>query len=144
MKEKLTTSTLFFNFFNMYLLLRERQSTSRGGAEREGDTESEAGSRLRAVSTEPDVGLEPTDCEITTWAETKSQTLHPLSPPGAPRGTCVQGREGADWGAGAHRPQEAMCSLSPWPGKKSPLPGSIQTCLPKVLTASPLILFWGV
>ena len=36
------------------------------GAEREGDTESEAGSRLRAVSTEPDVGLEFTNCEIMT------------------------------------------------------------------------------
>ena len=36
------------------------------GAEREGDTESEAGSRLQAVSTEPDVGLELTECEITT------------------------------------------------------------------------------
>ena len=44
---------------------------SRGGTERgrEGDTESEAGSRLRAVSTEPDAGLEPTKCEIVTWAE---------------------------------------------------------------------------
>ena len=31
---------------------------SRGRAEREGDTEAEAGSRLRAVSTEPNVGLE--------------------------------------------------------------------------------------
>ena len=30
---------------------------SRGGAETEGDTESEAGSRLCAVSTEPDMGL---------------------------------------------------------------------------------------
>ena len=39
---------------------------SGGGAEREGDSESKAGSRLRAVSTEPDVGLEPTDCEIMT------------------------------------------------------------------------------
>ena len=39
---------------------------SGGGAEREGDRESEAGSRLRAVSTEPDVGLEPTDREIVT------------------------------------------------------------------------------
>ena len=48
---------------------RERQSVSRGGAEREGDTESEAGSRLRAVSTEPDVGLEPTNREIMTRAE---------------------------------------------------------------------------
>ena len=36
------------------------------GAEREGDTESEAGSRLRAVSTEPDPGLEPTNREIVT------------------------------------------------------------------------------
>ena len=42
---------------------------NRGGAEREGDTESETGSRLQAVSTEPDAGLELTDCEIMTWAE---------------------------------------------------------------------------
>ena len=40
-----------------------------GGAEREGDTESEAGSRLWAISPEPDVGLELTDHEIVTWAE---------------------------------------------------------------------------
>ena len=39
---------------------------SRGEAEREGDTEPEAGSRLRAVSTEPDVGLELTDREVVT------------------------------------------------------------------------------
>ena len=39
---------------------------SGGGAEREGDTESEAGSRLLAVSTEPDVGLKPTNHEIMT------------------------------------------------------------------------------
>ena len=38
---------------------------SQEGAERQEDTESEAGSRLRAVSTEPDnMGLRPTDCEI--------------------------------------------------------------------------------
>ena len=37
-----------------------------GGAEREGDTESEAGSRLLAISPEPDGGHEPTDCEIMT------------------------------------------------------------------------------
>ena len=36
------------------------------GAEREGDTESEAGSRLRAVSTEPDAGLELMDRDIMT------------------------------------------------------------------------------
>ena len=44
----------------------ERESESGGGAEREGDTESEAGSGLRAVSTEPDVGLEPMNRELVT------------------------------------------------------------------------------
>ena len=39
---------------------------SRGGAERGGDTESEAGSRLRTVSPESDAGLELTDREIMT------------------------------------------------------------------------------
>ena len=39
---------------------------SGGGAEREGDTESRAGSRLTAVSTEPNVGLELTNREIMT------------------------------------------------------------------------------
>ena len=39
---------------------------SRGGAENGGDTESEAGSRLQAVSTEPDTGLELMNCETIT------------------------------------------------------------------------------
>ena len=39
---------------------------SRAGAERDGDTESEAGSRLRTVSTELHVGLKLTDCKIMT------------------------------------------------------------------------------
>ena len=38
-------------------------------AEGEEDTESKAGSRLRAVSTEPDAGLEPMNRKIMTWAE---------------------------------------------------------------------------
>ena len=59
----------FFIFFNIYLFLRQRQSMNGGGAEREGDTESEAGSRLWAVSTEPDTGLEHTNCEIMTGAK---------------------------------------------------------------------------
>ena len=42
---------------------------NRGGSEEEGDIESETGSRLWAVSKEPDAGLEPTDREIMTWAE---------------------------------------------------------------------------
>ena len=40
-----------------------------GGAEREGDTELEAGSRLWAISPEPDAGLKLLDREIVTWAE---------------------------------------------------------------------------
>ena len=61
---------LFFKiFFNVYFWDRERQSMNEGGAEREGDTESEAGSRLWAISPEPDAGLELMDREIVTWAE---------------------------------------------------------------------------
>ena len=67
----------FVLFFYVYLFLREReterQSMSWGGAEREGDTESEAGSRLWVVSTEPDMGLD-TNYEITTWAEVRHLT----------------------------------------------------------------------
>ena len=36
------------------------------GAEREGDTESEAGSRPSAVNTEPNAGLKLTNCEVVT------------------------------------------------------------------------------
>ena len=43
---------------------RDRVQAGEGQIERE--TESEAGSRLRAVRTEPDVGLELVNCEIMT------------------------------------------------------------------------------
>ena len=39
------------------------------GKEKEGDTESKAGSRLWAISTEPDAGLELLNQEMVTWAE---------------------------------------------------------------------------
>ena len=50
----------------MFISGREKLSVSGGGAEREGATESEAGSRLPAVSTEPNTGLKVTDYEIMT------------------------------------------------------------------------------
>ena len=50
----------------MFIYFREKESTGRGKAEGEVDTESEAGSRLGAVSTEPDAGLELTYCKIMT------------------------------------------------------------------------------
>ena len=68
-----------------------------GGAEREGDTESEAGSRLRAVGTEPDAGLEPTNFEIVTRAEVgrlpDRATPAPLSSLFSRPGTRVSDRE---------------------------------------------------
>ena len=43
----------------MFIFERGRQSVFRGEAKREGDTESEAGHRLRAVSTDLTRGLNP-------------------------------------------------------------------------------------
>ena len=40
-----------------------------GEGQREGDTESETGFRLWAISPGPDAGLEFTDREIMTWAK---------------------------------------------------------------------------
>ena len=62
--------TLFFyKIFKIFIYFWERKNTSGGVAEREGDTESKADSKLRAVSTEPDAGLKLTNHEIMTWAE---------------------------------------------------------------------------
>ena len=55
----------------MFIFERERErerENDRGDLERKGDAESEAGPRLRAVSTEPDTGLELTNREIMTRA----------------------------------------------------------------------------
>ena len=48
--------------------MKERETERKWGRgkEREGDTESEAGSRLQAVSREPDAGLELRNHEIMT------------------------------------------------------------------------------
>ena len=54
---------------------RERETEREDGPEGKGDTGSEAGSRLRAVGTEPDAGLELTDSEIVTCAEVRGLTL---------------------------------------------------------------------
>ena len=54
-----------------------------GGAEREGNTESETGSRLQAISPEPDAGLELTDREIVTWLKSDAQPTAPPRRPGS-------------------------------------------------------------
>ena len=50
----------------MFTFKRETEQEQGRGRETEGDPESEAGSRLRAVGTEPDVGLQLTSPEIMT------------------------------------------------------------------------------
>ena len=68
----LYSGCLFFS--NLYFWDRERHSMSRERAERQGDTECEAGSRLWAVSTDPDTGLELVNWEIMTWAKVRCST----------------------------------------------------------------------
>ena len=62
---------MLFSFNKVYSCIiseRERECvcTSGGGAEREGETEPGVGSRLRAVSTGPNAGLELMNREIMT------------------------------------------------------------------------------
>ena len=65
--------SLIHSFLTFLMLIyfwdnaRDRVQAAEG--QTEGDTESEAGSRLWAVSPEPDAGLELMNCEIVTWAE---------------------------------------------------------------------------
>ena len=79
MENRTTVAILFYLFiiiFLMFIYFWETERDSMGGAggtERE-DIEPEAGSRLRAVSTEPDAGLELRSCEIMTWAEVGRST----------------------------------------------------------------------
>ena len=62
--------SFFKIIFNVYFRERERererQSMSRAEAERDGVPESEAGSKLQAVSPKPDTGLEHRNVEIMT------------------------------------------------------------------------------
>ena len=81
---------LFFLIFYLFLRQREREretererekSMSREGAEREGDTESETGSRLRGISTEPDAGSNSQT--VRSRPEPKSDA-YPTKPPRRP------------------------------------------------------------
>ena len=81
------TWALFFLMF-IYLWQREteRDRAQVGEGQREKLTESAAGSRLRAVSTEPNVGLELTNCDGDL---SRSQMLNQLKHPGSPTRTLL-------------------------------------------------------
>ena len=69
----------FFFFFNVYLFLRERQP---GRGRERGEEDSKWARHWQADSSEPNVGLKLTNCQIMTWAEVGCSTD---SHPGAPR-----------------------------------------------------------
>ena len=62
-------SKIFKKFFLTFIHFWETERERGGGAEKEGDTESKAGSGFWTISTEPDAGLKPTNRETMTWAE---------------------------------------------------------------------------
>ena len=88
MKISLLNFLFFFSFFLIciYFWDTERQSANRGGAEREGDTESEAGSRLQAPSCQHRVwcGAQARTHEAWDHDLGRSRTLHRLSHSDAP------------------------------------------------------------
>ena len=57
---------ILFIYFLIFIFERDRHSMQVGEGQRARKTESEAGSRLRAVGTEPEAGLEPMNCETMT------------------------------------------------------------------------------
>ena len=75
--EHVCGAMMFFFFYVYSFFEREREHklgrNSWGGADREGDR-IQTGSRLSAVSTEPDAGLELTNREIVTRAEVGRST----------------------------------------------------------------------
>ena len=78
--------SFFFNFKKFFKVIhfweRESQSMSQGGAEREGERESQAGSALSAQSLMQ--GLNSQSHEIVAWTKIKSHVLMQLSHPCAP------------------------------------------------------------
>ena len=73
----------------IYFWERERSMSERG-AEREGHTESEAGSRLWAVCTEPDTGLGSRTQELWDHDPSQGQRLNQLSHPGTPQSVFIK------------------------------------------------------
>ena len=78
-----TTNLTAASFLKSLFIYFERERERAGGRQTQRGRE-RIPSRLHVVRAKPDIGLHPTNTEIVTWAETKSQTLKRLSHPGAP------------------------------------------------------------
>ena len=65
---------IFFLIFLIFIYFWEKTECEQGRSWGEGDTESEAGSRRWAASTEPDAGPELMNHEIMTWAKLRCST----------------------------------------------------------------------
>ena len=118
----------FLNFFLtlIYFWDRERQHEwGRVRERRERDTESETGSRLWAVSTEPEAGLELTDHEIMTWAEVGNSTDWATQAPLKYSGHLNEHR-GAWVAQSVKWPTLAQVMIS-WSVSSSPASGSVLT-----------------
>ena len=100
-----------------------------GRSEREGHTESETGSRILAVSTEPDAGLELTDREIVTRVEVGHLTDR-----------ATQAPQASDFGSGhdltvrEFEPRIRLCADSSEPG------ACFGFCVSLSLSAPPLFM----
>ena len=65
-------------FFNVYILLRERERQNTWGRGRERDTELKLGPGSELSAQIPrQMGLKRTSCEIMTWVEIRSSTSEP-------------------------------------------------------------------
>ena len=121
----LIQKNLFFNVYSFFWETeRDRAQVEEEQREREGGRESEAGSRLRAVSTEPDVGLELTTCEIMTWAEVGHSTDWATQ---APKKSIFNMKSRGVWVAqSVKRPTSAQVMISQFVSL-SPTSGSVLT-----------------
>ena len=65
----------FLIFLHLFILEKQSETKHERGRGREKETQNlkQAPGSQQAVSTEPDAGLEPTNCEIMTWAKSDAQ-----------------------------------------------------------------------
>ena len=108
----------FFSFPLMFIYFwerehagEERERAGEGRREREKERE-RIPSRLHVVSTEPNAGLEHTNYEIMTWADTESD-LSLTEPPSCPTFPFSCHKLGGEW-----IPRKSFCFI-PWTEKYS-------------------------